>query len=108
MMTEYKRIVAACPMSPTARAPAIFFFDSPSSSVDSSYKSYPRIALYDGGGKGFFFMIPNPIQKTKARSGMAQKNDFFATIRRSSSAGIPISNLQLFLQSKPAAARDKK
>jgi hypothetical protein len=39
---------------------------------------------------------------------MAQKNDFFATIRRSSSAGIPISNLQLFLQSKPAAARDKK
>jgi hypothetical protein len=47
-------------------------------------------------------MIPNPIQKTKARSGMAQKNDFFATIRRSSSAGIPISNLQLFCnQSRP-------
>jgi hypothetical protein len=77
MMTEYKRIVAACPMSPTASAPAIFFFDSSPSSVDSSYRSYPRIALYDGGGKGFFFMIPNPIQKTKARSGMAQKNDFF-------------------------------
>jgi hypothetical protein len=47
-------------------------------------------------------MIPNPIQKTKARSGMAQKNDFFATIRRSSSAGIGTSDFQLFCnQSRP-------
>jgi hypothetical protein len=47
-------------------------------------------------------MIPNPIQKTKARSGMAQKNDFFATIRRSSSAGIRYQIYNFFCnQSRP-------
>jgi hypothetical protein len=47
-------------------------------------------------------MIPNHTQKTKARSGMAQKNDFFATIRRSSSAGMRTSDFQLFCnQSRP-------
>jgi hypothetical protein len=51
-------------------------------------------------------MIIHPIQKTKARSGMAQIFNFFTASRRSSSAGIPISNLQLFCnQSRPLPGR---
>ena len=97
MIAEYKRIVAACPTRPVSNAAATFGFDSSSSSpVTSSYRSYPRRSLYDGGGKEFFFMILNPIQKTGARSGSAQIIDFFTTFGRSSSAGMPIPNFQLF------------
>lgn len=96
MITEYSKIVAACPSKPVSSATATFCSDSSSPSVTSSYKSYPWRSLYDGGGKEFFFMIVNPIQKTEARSGMAQIIDFFATSSRSSSAGMPISDLQFF------------
>ena len=88
-MTEYKRIVAACPMSPTASEPAMLFFDSSSSSRLSRYKSsYPCLSLYDGGGKDFFFMILNHTQTADscARSGGYQISSFFEHFRCSSDA----------------------
>lgn len=107
-MTEYKRIVAACPMSPTAIAPIMFFFDSlmSSSSRLSRYKSsYPCLSLYDGGGKDFFFMIPNHIQTwdSCARSGQYQISTFFEHFRCSSDA----QKSKFFLKTGPAASHQK-
>ena len=86
-MTEYKRIVAACPMRPTVSAPTMFLLDSSmSSSRLSKYKSsYPCLSLYDGGGKDFFFIIPNHIQTwdSCARSGEYQISRFFEPSGRS-------------------------
>ena len=72
--TEYKTIVATCPMIPTRSAPTMFL----SASI-SSYRSYPRLSLFDGGGKGDFFMIPNHNQAADscARSGRYQISSFF-------------------------------
>ncbi len=75
-------------MSPTASAPAMFFFDSSSSSSVSSYRSYPCRSLYDGGGKDFFFMISNHTQTADscARSGRYQISSFFEHFTCSSDA----------------------
>lgn len=88
-MTEYKRIVAACPMIPAASVPTMFFRDSSSSSRLSMYRSlYPCRSLCDGGGKDFFFMIPNHTQTADscARSGVHQISGFFEHFRCSSDA----------------------
>jgi len=107
-MTEYKTIVAACPTIPTASAPIIFFFDSlmSSSSRLSRYKSlYPCLSLYDGGGKEFFFIIPNHIQTwdSCARSGQYQIFTFFEHFRCSSDA----QKSKFFLKTGPAADGEK-
>ena len=105
-MTEYKRIVAACPMSPTAIAPAMFLLDSSMSSRLSEYKSsYPCLSLYDGGGKDFFFMIPNHIQMwdSCARSGQYQISTFFEQFGRSFDA----QKSKFFLKTGPAADGEK-
>ncbi len=108
MITEYTTMVAACPSKPVISAAAILGFGSSSSPVTSSYRSYPRRSLCDGGGKEFFFMIIHPIQKTEARSGMAQINDFFATSCRSSGAGMGTSNFRFFCtHPRPLPGRKK-
>jgi hypothetical protein len=88
-MTEYKTIVAACPTIPAKSATATLFLDSSPSSSASRYRSsYPCIALYDGGGKEFFFIILNAIQTADscARSGGYQISVFFEHFRCSSDA----------------------
>ena len=110
MITEYTTMVAACPIRPVSSAAAMLGFGSSSSPVTSSYRSYPRCSLYDGGGKGFFFMIIHPIQKTSARSGLIQINDFFTASRRSSSAGMGTSNFMFFCtrrRPQPGRKKDK-
>ncbi len=79
MSTEYKTIVAACPMIPTRSAPTMFL-----SASMSSYRSYPRLSLFDGGGKGDFFMIPNHNQAADscARSVRYQISIFFEQFQK--------------------------
>ena len=110
MITEYNRIVAACPTKPVSSATATLGSDSSSSPVTSSYRSYPWRSLYDGGGKEFFFMILYPTQKTAARSGLVQIINFFTASCRSSSAGAPIPNFLIFctdLQPLPGIEKDE-
>ena len=93
-------------MSPTASAPAMLFFDSPSSSRLSEYKSsYPCLSLYDGGGKDFFFMILNATQTADscARSGRYQIYNFFEHFRCSFDA----QKSKFFLKTGPAADGEK-
>lgn len=110
-MTEYKRIVAACPMSPTAIAPAMFLFDSSmSSSRLSRYKSsYPCLSLYDGGGKDFFFIIPNHTQMADscARSTGYQISTFFEHFMCSSGAGIYVKKSKFFQKDWAPASHQK-
>ncbi len=108
MITEYTTMVAACPIKPTISAAIRLGFSSSSSPVTSSYRSYPRRSLYDGGGKECFFMIIHPTQKTSARSDLIQIIDFFATSRRSSSACEGAPNFTFFCaKTRPLPGRKK-
>ena len=105
MITEYSKIVAACPSKPVSSATATFSPDSSSPSVTSSYRSYPRLYLFDGGGKGDFFMIPNHNQTADscARSGQYQISTFFEHFRCSFDA----QKSKFFLKTGPAADGEK-